>query len=351
MGPRVATAPSIWIYTVDLHPRFEEAASAGGPQGEILSRRSLSAGLRELGHSIVEIRTLREFAWRRLWVRFGRAPRVLVLDRWTIDMARRYRLLSDNDARGVFLLDWFGIGSRTVASGIPAERHLTPYPEAGHGFLGFFLSDDRGPVADTAELKKRLVDNWTDKAPQVLIWGKEPRYFDERARKVIVALVADGIRVVATVDRGRGFDAELHRLGVVNKGHLDGPAFRILLRESRVLLGLGDPVLGPTPVEALLAGCSYVDPTFPDERVIENGRTQVASQHPFCARQPEPFVFQTPLDSLLEGARRALNRKPPSDTDLARLGEALGPFTQAAYLARLEGLLPAGGPTSGKPPS
>jgi len=334
----------IWIYTVDLHPRFEQAAAAGGPQGEIVSRRSLVHGLSRLGCSPTQIPSLREFALRQAFARILRRPRALVLDRWTLAMARRYRLLGQRDEASLRLLDWFGIGENAESMSVPAARHLTPFPHPAHGFLGFPLPADDGYVRDADDLRVRLERAWlarTGRPRQVFAWGKEPRYFDEPARRWIAELVRSGVRVVTTIDRGRGFDAELERIGVTNLGHLNGRAFRDMLHETSVITGLGDPVLGPTPIEGLLAGCAYVNPVFDRPRVIEEGRATVASQHPYCESIPEPFVFAAPGASTLQVTLRALDAGTPSPEATGRLLTALKPYSEAEYLARLTHLLAA----------
>lgn len=76
------------------------------------------------------------------------------------------------------------------------------------------------------------------------------------------------------------------------------------------MLGLGDPVLGVSPFEAMAAGCAYLDPQFaPPRSLDQNSRYHLASQHPYAGRAPPPHSFGVSLadpESVLAAVRAVL---------------------------------------------
>jgi hypothetical protein len=135
---------------------------------------------------------------------------------------------------------------------------------------------------------------------------------------------------------------------VTNHGHLDAAAWRTLLQESNFVIGLGDPVSGPTAVEALAAGCVYVNRRYATaRRVNERGPMAIRSQHPALERIGPPFVWtvgedhavRRAVEASLEPAatRRALARRAAG----RRLITTLMAFTEATYVRRLRAILAA----------
>ena len=330
---------SAWIYTTDLHPRVEARARGGGARGEILARKSLTRSLARTGTPIRELKTLRQFACLKFSMALIQKPSIFFLDRWTLDLALRYRLLSGGDLARTWILDWFGTPTALAHSRVPATRHLTPFPSHPNRFLGFILHEATAPFPDAAMLREHVGKTWATRPKQVVLWGKEPKYFDERARTLIADLVRSGARVVTTVDHRHGFDEALQSLGATNLGHLDPTLFRALLAKSAVLVGLGDPLLGPTPLEALAEGCAYVNPVFQSPRVIEQGRMIASSQQPYLESLPEPLVFGALPGPPIDVVRRALDLRGSLSSLNASLSDrlvfALDPYTEAAHRDRL----------------
>ena len=95
---------------------------------------------------------------------------------------------------------------------------------------------------------------------------------------------------------------DLFRDSIDNVGHLSQEGWHALLRESAFVLGLGDPVLGPTPIEALAAGCVYLNPVYPAPRQLgQNARVKLRTQHDALAAIGPPAV----LDVQLHGGNAA----------------------------------------------
>ena len=49
---------------------------------------------------------------------------------------------------------------------------------------------------------------------------------------------------------------------IVFHGHLSGDEWRALLLRSKFVLGLGNPLVGPSAVDAIVAGCVYINPAY-----------------------------------------------------------------------------------------
>ena len=107
-------------------------------------------------------------------------------------------------------------------------------------------------------------------------------------------------------------------------------------------MGLGDPVAGPTALEALLEGCAYLDPRYPSGRAV-NGvpELMIQSQHPFASAIGEPFVYGIDLRDQGQ-VLAAVDRSADAGARAAavpHLVNALQPFTLRPYLDRLRAIL------------
>jgi hypothetical protein len=332
-----ATLPHCVVYTSACHPRWQARAAQGGPMGELVMLRSLVEGLRRIGARVSSIGSLRRFAAHRArhaWDRVARGRRPLYfLDPVTLELASRYRLLGAGDAPRVLLLDWFGTPPSLVSAALPAltaARYLVPYPDEGgwNTFLGFALGDRIAPVADRP-------------ARRGLIWGKEPRYVRGAAAAAIARLasVCELHATIADADQG---STDHLPTSVVNHGVLDQAAWRSLLRESSFVVGLGDPIAGPTALEALAEGCAYLNPCFSPPRLV-NGVAElaIASQHPYAARIGAPFVFDVSLsdpESFVRAAEASFDAEPRR-ARIEQLRRGLAPFRREAYESRLRALV------------
>jgi hypothetical protein len=92
----------------------------------------------------------------------------------------------------------------------------------------------------------------------------------------------------------------------------------------------GDPLIGPSALDAVAAGAVFINPVFPAKKL-----EFFESQHPFLASAVgEPHVCNAALDdtaAVLRCVRKAVELDLPP-----RVPEQMAP---TAYLARLEALL------------
>jgi hypothetical protein len=314
---------------------------------------SLAAGLRRLGIRVTEVGSLRRFALHRVARKARGTSPLYFLDPWTLELACRYRLIGADDVSRIRILEWFGTPPARVTtslSGIQPSQYLLPHPDTfgWNTFLGYLLDDETGaPLRDDRALVTQIRRGIAAGQRRGVIWGKEARYLDGPASSV-VARVATVCDLFATMAPARGYLEGMLPSGVINHGALTPPAWRALLRESSLVLGLGDPVLGPTALEGLAEGCVYLNPEYQDARRI-NGIAELAigSQHPYAARIGAPFVcgFNPAQPESAEHAARASvdqrNRRARLDAVDAGspLIAALTPFTLEPYLDRLRGIV------------
>lgn len=117
-------------------------------------------------------------------------------------------------------------------------------------------------------------------------------------------------------------------------GHLSREEWRALLGSSRFMLGLGDPLSGPSAVDAVACGAVFLNPLYAEPK-----QTFFMSQHPFLHDSVgAPYVCSFSWDrpaSLSECTGTALT---------AGGATGLPPFippqlTPAAYAARVRGII------------
>ena len=85
---------------------------------------------------------------------------------------------------------------------------------------------------------------------------------------------------------------------IVFHGHLESSEWRNLLRASKFVLGLGDPLLGPSAIDAVVSGCVFINPIYTDPRTKfpeltdpATGQPYYASQHPYLQHSVgKPYV-------------------------------------------------------------
>lgn len=340
--------PSVLIYTTSLRPQWRTDGARGGPQGEIRMVDDLIEGLGALGCRVTQAPTLRWFyARRRVEQLLGwmTTPGRLVLDPWSLALAVRHGLLDDRDAARLRILEWYGTPSAHIPSSprdLQASQYLLPYPDSRHGnhWIGFLLRDTaQRPLASRDQLAQYLRASMAMKRPQGLVWGKEGRYFTEPVRRLLTRL-SRSCELHITIDEARLAGDPLDGR-FINHGSMAPGAWRQLIRESAFVIGIGDPMSGPTAIEALAAGAVYLNPRFtPPRRINDVEGLEARTQHPFTETIAAPFVREYAVDEpdqAVAAAADALARVGgrPDAAPLAPLLDALEPFTWQTYLGRI----------------
>jgi len=181
-----------------------------------------------------------------------------------------------------------------------------------------------------------------EQAPYGVIWGKEVSYFRSVPAKELLAAVSRVSRV-STVLRADVTVGVIQSTNVTHHGFLRPREWTALLDGAAYVLGTGDPLLGPSAVEAVLRGSVYIDPVFPTPRVCQQGEPSgctVASQHAaLAAMAPSEWVCQY-SQGVVEEARACVEkalrrarwgRAPPK--------EVVREYSMEACVTRLQGIL------------
>ena len=297
----------VLVFTMDSTSAYEANAKKGGAAGEITIRKSLTRGLRDLGATVDVCSSDADFERRCSVKRCD--YEALVLDAWTWAAPgwRPKASLLGREKR-VLLLDFFGAnGPRENGIDLPPARILTAFPTfPGNTFLGYAYDEDF-----SHERRK--------KKNQVVVWGKDPKHFE--GKEAVIRAVADVAEVHLTL---KGPLPQLTH-NIVYRGHLPKADWTALLEESKAVLGLGDPLLGPTALDAIAHGCVYVDPTYPKPLKTYH------SQHPYLRHAiGEPYVCVAAINdpkSYVACVKNALQKDLPPFLPTA--------FSTQAYRARL----------------
>ena len=120
-------------------------------------------------------------------------------------------------------------------------------------------------------------------------------------------------------------------------GHLDKNSWEALLKSSKFLLGLGDPLLGPSAIDAIGSGCMYINPVYQTPFIREQTGLSYRSQHPYAENMakndPElaPYICSFDINNR-EELKTCIQKALSSDLP------AIIPkdFTASSYLNRVK---------------
>ncbi|VDM41977.1 unnamed protein product [Toxocara canis] len=177
-------------------------------------------------------------------------------------------------------------------SGLELQQFMTMYPHTDDNtFLGF------------------VVETHNVYGKEVYMWNGSDELLDR---------VAQFSQLHATVADVR----ELRGRSVINHGLLSGFELHSLLRRMKVFLGLGFPLEGPAPLEAIANGAVFINPTFnpPKSRrsyaffADKPTLRELTSQNPYVERfigRPHVITVDvTDVKQLEQAMREALSSEP-----------------------------------------
>jgi hypothetical protein len=308
---------------------------------------------------------------------------IIVMDPWTWAYTDHYgqvaiRPLLKGRENATFILDFFGfkplkqgkaelkVPNKNILTAFPVCQRLPPalvqvdqlkvskVCETGAGgqtFLGFFFSPSTIKEVDDLAANHDL--NRHQHSGQLpsptysgVIWGKKEDYLLTPAGRSIIRHVSALCPLVATLPEWRHTFDQQEKVKYV--GHLNTSAFRALLANSNFFLGLGDPLSGPSALEAMLVGTTFINPSFPHEvqsfkygnpNYPEELRDYYTSQHPYMQNQiGNPYVCTYRMLSPTEPDAKEL-----TDCVLQAFASNLRPrvpddFTHASYVRRVHAI-------------
>lgn len=342
---RSTGAKRVLIFTMDSTFQTIEAAKHGGPAGEITIRTSLQSALQNLGFELDVPASDAEYAklsQKALAHRVSAGTHyytIIIMDPWTwAEPVRepstgalvRVRPLIANRPNATFILDFFGnkkLAVLDVGLTIPKHHSLTAFPSPfGEAFLGFFFSDSTRQYVDdlTFNLTQHHLRTFGTGTPhqhgvhhlhrgvdlrhsQGVIWGKKSNYFTSVNGKSILKAAAALSHLISLLPSSAGGSVLKHK-NIKHVGHQTKVEFRTLMANSKFLLGLGDPVSGPSALEAMLVGSMFINPTFKGKGFPDGNpnypvelRKHYTSQHPYMEQHVgAPYVCSFNMLSLAQ---------------------------------------------------
>jgi hypothetical protein len=251
--------------------------------GEITIRHSLEEAFKLLNISLTTLHSDREFNDCD-----AKGYDIILLDPWT--WAKQGWVPKDV-IRGlddrIYILDFFG-SERLRGSGltIPPSRILTAFGSKWNTFLGYYME----------ELDHREMTS-IKKKHQGVIWGKDTKHYTaekvQQLKQLLDSDVMTGVQLIST-----STSQILVHSSVKWVGHVSASEWKSLLMESKFLIGLGDPLLGPSAMDAIAYGCMYINPVY---QKGHPKREVHLSQHPYAEHSiGEPFVCSYKIDSFNE---------------------------------------------------
>ncbi|KAF0980458.1 hypothetical protein FDP41_013672 [Naegleria fowleri] len=134
---------------------------------------------------------------------------------------------------------------------------------------------------------------------EFLVWGKEPRYFTKPVKDFLSRLHSTFAPNIAIHTTLKSMDHPILPF-IVNHGIKGIEEWKSLLRSVHFVIGIGDPVVGPTAMDAISCGAIFLNPVYDHERVLNNlnGWFKLKNQHPYVQQYiGPPYSFQYHLSN------------------------------------------------------
>jgi hypothetical protein len=208
----------------------------------------------------------------------------------------------------IFILDFFGSRnglrgpnqgiSQSLRLNIPLRRFLTAFGARGNTFLGYFMTNSSSRDTTGASDTVRKLD-------QGVIWGKDSKHFV--GMEGLLRQVAKDVQLVSTSTAQIVAHSNIRWAG-----HQTADGWLSLLRQSKFLIGLGNPILGPSAIDAIAMGCVFINPVY--DKPVEHNGFPFTSQHPYAEKLGAPYVcnyHQHSVQQLQECIKTALGTTLP----------------------------------------
>lgn len=181
----------------------------------------------------------------------------------------------------VYILDFFGSPKLRGSWTIPPHRHLTAFGSPWNTFLGYFVEDRNNTPALFRQQTRQQ---------RGIIWGKDPKHY--QGRESMLMQVAKNVQLISTASKN-----PIKYSNINYVGHQSAEGWNNLLSTSKFLLGLGNPLLGPSAIDAIAMGCTYINPIY--SKPLRNNDA-FDSQHPYAAKLGPPYVCSYHENNVME---------------------------------------------------
>ncbi|XP_013407642.2 alpha-1,6-mannosylglycoprotein 6-beta-N-acetylglucosaminyltransferase A-like [Lingula anatina] len=346
--------------------RLDEKAFLGGPLGELVQWSDLMTTLYILGHDVTftteksQIEylltnyhdTLQKSTWRKKKVPFD----LIYTDIYGIKLFKEQYLqdTSLGPSRCLFrVLDSFGteadFNSLTYAlahhrqenparvcfwscNNLELQQYFTMFPHTpDNSFMGFVI--EKPEMNDSLSVARHPKQGLIYAKQHYMFKGKEP-YLDILKEYFTLHGTSSPSVLIPKEDEGKVPDY------VQNHGVLQNAEYTQLLYQSKVFIGMGFPYEGPAPLEAIAAGCVFINPRFDPPHSRKNNRfykekptnREITSQHPYIEHFiGEPYAYT--IDISNQTILRKTVEKILATTET--LGYLPYEFTEAGMIERM----------------
>ena len=312
---------------------------AMGYTGECVQHDALLRAFKKVRVNYVE---LPEEDWRTQALMCGQFKTddvSIVLTAGCHDCARKYAQKPCLSNARVMMLDWFGTAAEHVPPGVTMVTAMMPPPHDTHSkYLGYALQSPYHEAPPQPGMINRIVRaehkvaatlrRMVHKKEHGVMLGKNREYWAKK-RSMIAALVAHGVELHC-IKCGISGVTEYRRT-------LPKSEYAALLSGARFVLGSGDPIGSPSPLEAIQDGTVVIIPRFatPLEKMGRKHLTQHDDFARIVEQQPavKPFVCtfaESSVEELIECVDAALALPKHASTI------ELDAFTQRTFEERVE---------------
>lgn len=193
----------------------------------------------------------------------------------------------------------------------PEDYSKITWNGAGNQFIGYSIED-----------RCLGYEVYDEREHRGLILAKEPKYFvEENGFKGILGQARDTVppehvrgedvpfKLVSTAGRERGDDGSTEELpeGIVSLGRMPQAEYTKVLARSKMLVGIGNPKLSPSPYWGLCMGVPFIN-IIEDWRADDpDNRQHWHTQQDALRFTPEPYVYHVRHDDL-DGLSQAMQR-------------------------------------------
>ncbi|XP_048389779.1 alpha-1,6-mannosylglycoprotein 6-beta-N-acetylglucosaminyltransferase A isoform X2 [Stegostoma tigrinum] len=315
--------------------KIAENAFSGGPLGELVQWSDLITTLYLLGHDIrisASLAELKEIMKKVMGNRSGCPTRGdKIVELIYIDIVGLTQFKKTLGPSWVHyqcmlrVLDSFGTEPEfNSAQYAQSKGHKTPWGKwnlnpqqfytmfphtPDNSFLGFVVEQHLN-ASDISHLDDIKRQN------QSLVYGKVDHFWKDK--RSYLDIIHSYTEVHGTVHG----TSTLHIPSYVkNHGILSGRDLQLLLRETKLFVGLGFPYEGPAPLEAIANGCAFLNPLFNPPKSSKNTEffkgkptlRELTSQHPYAeVFIGKPHVWTVNIDDPAEvehAVKAILNQK------------------------------------------
>ncbi|XP_040057279.2 alpha-1,6-mannosylglycoprotein 6-beta-N-acetylglucosaminyltransferase A-like [Gasterosteus aculeatus] len=292
--------------------RIAEAAFSGGPLGELVQWSDLISTLYILGHHLhfsVSKLDLRQFLafegscpTRHSEIEasliytdiVGLKQIQEVLKASRVNYRCKLRILdtfgTEPDFNHVTWAQKHNLNGPFGGLNLIPMQFYTMFPHTpDNTFLGFVVQHQL-----SAKETERL--NSTKRQNQALVYGKRHTFWE--GKEAYLDVIHKHMEVHGTVDHSASIPSY-----VINHGIIKGSEVQVLLRQSKVFVGLSFPYEGPAPLEAIANGCVFLNPKLDPPRSSLNTQffkgkpniREVTSQNPYAEAIGEPYVWMVDI--------------------------------------------------------